>query len=85
MNALMDLQVGGGGELLPAVGAGERTLPGVHHLVALQAAELAEALPALDALVRLLARVDALVDPQLALVGITSRTKHAGVREAELL
>lgn len=67
------------------MGAGKRALACVHHLVALQAAELAEAFPALDALVRLLASMDALVDPKLALVSVTSRTKHAGVREAKLL
>lgn len=72
VHALVDLQVCGGGELLPAVGARERPLPSVDHLMAFEATDLAEALPTLDALVRFLPRVDALVDAQLALVGVAA-------------
>lgn len=64
MNPLMSNQVGALGEALPTLGAFER-LAHVGSLVPDQFAAHAEALPALAALVRPLARVDLLVSGQV--------------------
>lgn len=78
VDALVDLQIIGVGELLAALGAGEGLFSGVDPLVALQSAQLRKRSSTADTAEHPLLSVDALVKPQLPRVAEALST-HAAV------